>query len=198
MSPARTDPLDLKPRLASGLERYRTRTKGLIGPLNDEDVHHQYDPIMSPLVWDVGHVGNFEELWLLRQVGGNAAHDPRYDDIYNPFDNPRWTRGDLPILSRSEALQYLDEVRGDALTMLEQTELEPTAPLLRDGYVFEMVIQHEAQHQETMLQALDLRQDLSPYRSARLGSPMLIREVDDAERVVIHGGVFTMGTTTRE
>jgi iron(II)-dependent oxidoreductase len=149
---------------------------------------------MSPLVWDVGHVGNFEELWLLREVGGRAAHDPRYDDIYNPFDNPRWTRGDLPILARSEALEYLNEVRGDALALLEQTELEPTAPLLRDGYVFEMVIQHEAQHQETMLQALDLRQDLSPYQSARLEPSILIREVDDTERVVVSGGVLTMGT----
>src|SRR5918994_1370742 len=90
--------------------------------------------------------------------GAGRPTTPRYDDIYNPFDNPRWTRGDLPILARSEALEYLNEVRGDALALLEQTDLEPTAPLLRDGYVFEMVIQHEAQHQETMLQALDLRQ----------------------------------------
>lgn len=195
MSPdTRIDPRELKPRLANGLERYRSRTKRLIRPLSDDDVHRQYDPIMSPLVWDVGHVGNFEELWLLRQVGGRAAHDPRYDDIYNPFDNPRWTRGDLPILSRDEALEYLDEVRGDALTLLHQTDLEPTAPLLADGYVFEMVIQHEAQHQETMLQALDLRRDLSPYESARLEPAGLAHQVDDTERVIIPEGGFTMGT----
>lgn len=191
---AQADAGKLKPGLASGLERYRRRTKALIDSLNDDDVHRQHDPIMSPLVWDVGHVGNFEELWLLRQVGGRAAHDPRYDDIYNPFDNPRWTRGDLPILSRTEALEYLDEVRGDALTLLERTELDPTAPLLRDGYVFEMVIQHEAQHQETMLQALDLRADLSPYELARLGAVSPTRTVDDTETVVIPGGVFSMGT----
>jgi hypothetical protein len=154
--------------LAKRLNRYRNRTKRLIGPLNDDDVHRQYHSIMSPLVWDVGHVGNFEELWLLREIGGRPAHDPRYDKIYNPFDNPRWTSGDLALLNRSEAFEYIDEVRGDALALLKATDLEPSLPLLRDGYVYEMVIQHEAQHQETILQALDLREDLSPYQSAVL------------------------------
>jgi gamma-glutamyl hercynylcysteine S-oxide synthase len=187
---------NLKSHVAESLERYRRRTRNLIRPLNDDDVHLQHDSIMSPLVWDVGHVGNFEELWLLRQVGGRPAHDSRFDEIYNPFDNPRWTRGNLPLLSRHEALEYLDEVRGDALTILERTEFDPLSPLLQGGYVFEMVIQHEAQHQETMLQGLDLRTDLSPYRSAVLRSHRPgSRKVDDTERVVIPAGISEMGTS---
>ncbi len=184
-----------KTRLAERLVRYRRRTEGLLSALSDDDVHVQHEPIMSPLVWDVGHVGNFEEIWLLRRVGGRRAHDPRYDDLYNPFDNPRWTRGDLPILSRREALEYLSEVRGDALNILGAVEFEPTDPLLRNGYVFQMVVQHEAQHQETMLQALDLRRDLGKYEPVSSSVLSMSRgRVDDAERVLITGGTSQVGT----
>lgn len=190
----------LKRHLGSRLARHRDRTKQLIGPLDDDDLHSQHNQIMSPLVWDVGHVGNFEELWLLRELDGRPAHDLRYDEMYNPFENPRWTRGELPLLNRSEALEYIDEVRGDALAILDRTELDESLPLVRDGYVFNMVIQHEAQHQETMLQALDLRNDLAPYpdaeqRALRRSAPA----VDDTERILIPGGPFLLGTddTTR-
>jgi len=185
---------DARRRLAAGLEFYRNRTKALIGPLDDDDLHRQHDALMSPLVWDVGHVGNFEELWLLRELDGRAPHDLRYDQMYNPFDNPRWTRGDLPLLNRTEALDYIDEVRGDVLSILHKVELDPNQPLLHDGYVFQIVIQHEAQHQETILQALDLRDDIVPYPLATRTGVTSTRSVDDAARVLIPGGPFLLGT----
>lgn len=194
INPERVATGDLRHQLSSRLEFYRWRTKDLIDPLDDDDVHRQHNSIMSPLVWDVGHVGNFEELWLLRNLDGRQAHDLMYDEMYNPSDNPRWTRGNLPLLNREEALEYIDEVRGDALEVLRHTELDPASPLVRDGYVFQMVIQHEAQHQETMLQALDLRDDLPSYVGAHLDRPGKVTRVDDRERVVIPGGPFLAGT----
>jgi iron(II)-dependent oxidoreductase len=166
----------------------------MIDPLDDDDVQRQHHDIMSPLVWDVGHVGNFEEFWLLREVDGRPAHDARYDEMYNPFDNPRWVRGDLPLLDREEALEYIDEVRGEATEILLRAEMDPSHPLLRDGYVFQMVIQHEAQHQETILQALDLREDLPPYEAVYPPRSLRRRDVDDTERVIIPGGPFSLGT----
>ena len=32
--------------------------------------HGQVSPLMSPLVWDLAHIGHYEELWLLRELGG--------------------------------------------------------------------------------------------------------------------------------
>lgn len=181
-------------RIAADLAFYRDRTKKIISSLNDDDLHLQHDSIMSPLVWDVGHVGNFEEFWLLREIDGRPAHDVHYDDMYNPFDNPRWTRGDLQLLDRTEAVDYIDEVRGDALSILKTIELDPNEPLLHDGYVFNIVIQHEAQHHETILQALDLRDNLAPYPLAVRPLVSSTRSVDDTARIVIDGGPFTMGT----
>jgi iron(II)-dependent oxidoreductase len=184
-------------RLVSDLDRIRTRTLGLIEHLDDDDLHRQFNRIMSPVVWDVGHIGNFEELWLLRVVDGRPVHDPALDRLYNPFENPRWVRGELPILQRGEALDYLTEVRGEAMAIMGRRSFQTDDPLLRDGYVYDMVVQHEAQHQETVLQALDLRDDLSPYGPAKDRRLAAERRVDDEERIAISGGPFTLGTDDR-
>ena len=184
-------------KVADALERYRRRTFQLIEPLTYDDLHRQHDSIMSPLVWDVGHVGNFEEVWLLRQLADRDPHDLRLDDMYNPFDNPRWTRGDLPLLNREEAIEYIGEVRGEVVDVLGRIELDPANPLHRDWYVFRMVIQHEAQHQETVLQALDLRDDLDPYPAAAMPTARNGRHVDDTDRIHIPGGPFLLGTDDR-
>ena len=47
------------------MARARTRTLRLVD-FDDAELCRQYDPLMSPLVWDLAHVGQQEELWLLR------------------------------------------------------------------------------------------------------------------------------------
>ncbi len=56
--------------LARKLEEARDRTRFLLGTVSDEDLAVQHDPIMSPLIWDYGHIGNYEELWLLERAFG--------------------------------------------------------------------------------------------------------------------------------
>jgi len=188
---------DRRPAIERWLGEYRQRTVRLLEPLTTDDLERQWDPIMSPLVWDVGHVANFEELWLLRELTGRPAHDPALDRIYDPFDNPRSVRADLPFLGREAAFAYLADVRADALSVLERGGFDPDLPLVRDGYVWSMVAQHEAQHQETMLQAMDLRGDLPPYAPARDRTLRPPRRVDDADRVTVPAGSFALGTDDR-
>lgn len=180
--------------VAASLEAFRRRTRWMLAPLSDDDLHKQHDRIMSPLAWDVGHVANFEELWLLHELDGRPATDPVLDRIYNPFDNPRWVREELPFLPRAEAHAYMDDVRAEALELLGRTDFDPDRPLVRDGYVWSMVAQHEAQHQETMLQALDLRTDLPPYPPLLERRLPLTRRIDGSDRVLVPGGAFELGT----
>jgi iron(II)-dependent oxidoreductase len=187
----------LRSELAGELTAARRRTLALLEQLDDAVVHDQPVPFMSPLVWDLGHIGNFEELWLLRELVGRAPHDPALDQLYNPFENPRWVRGDLPVLPRDEALPYLGEVRHEVLSVLAGLDVgDPDQPLLRDGYVHRMLASHESQHQETILQALGMRQDLAPY--PLLGPagrrPRGARDVDDEARVTVPAGPATLGT----
>ncbi len=183
-------------RLEADLQAVRGRTMRMIAPLDEDALERQHVSIMSPLIWDVGHVGNFEELWLVRILEGRTAHDEKLDSVYNPFDNPRWCRGDLPFLHRDEAINYLAEIRGDVLNILRHRRFDEDDELNRDGYVFDMVVQHEAQHQETMLQALDIRPDLDPYP---VGPPRRISRlaVDDTDRIHVPAGTFTTGTDDR-
>jgi len=185
-------------RLRGALERVRLGTLGLIDPLDHDDLHKQFDRIMSPVVWDVGHVGNFEEWWLLRKLDGRPAHDEALDRVYNPFDNPRWVRANLPILPRDEAVEYLRNVRGEAMDLMRKLDLDPREPLLAGGYVWRMTVQHEAQHQETVLQALDLRTDLAPYSPAAAPlRPAAVPAVDDTARMTVSAGDFVLGTDDR-
>ncbi len=184
-----------KEQILAALDDGRARTLALLDPLDDDEVHAQPDAIMSPLVWDLGHVGNYEELWLLRNLGDASFADPDLDRIYDAFENPRWTRSELPVLERTRAGEYIADVRAAVARSLAAADLDGDEPLLRDGLVYGLVGQHETQHQESMLQALDLREVGRPYAPARERAlPPAPVGVDDLARVRVPAGTFTMGT----
>ena len=147
-----------KEAIADLLAEARRRTLALVEPLDDEQRNRVYSEILSPLAWDLGHIANFEELWLVQTVGGREPLRGDLGRFYDAIENPRVTRGQLPILRDAELRSYMDEVRERALAVLEEVEIGPDAeqPLLRDGFVYELLLAHELQHDETMLQLLQL------------------------------------------
>jgi iron(II)-dependent oxidoreductase len=147
-----------KDAIAERLAEARRVTLELIEPLDDEQLNRVYSPILSPLAWDLGHIANFEELWLVQTIG---EREPLHGDLgrfYDAIENPRRTRGELPILRDAELRAYLADVRSRTLEVLDEIEIGPEAedPLLRDAFVYEMLIAHEQQHNETMLQLLQM------------------------------------------
>ena len=181
---------DLKEGLAGALDGARQRSLGLLDPLSDEDQRAQHSPLMSPLAWDLAHVGHFEELWLLRAVARTRPLDPAHDDIYDAFRHGRAERTRLAILGPAEARRHIAMVRDRVLGVLERVEFDPAVPLLNDGFVYGMVAQHEHQHDETILATLQLM--ASPYPHVAPPAPPG-RPVPAAE-VFVPGGPFTMGT----
>ena len=139
--------------VAAELQRARDRTLGLVDALDEDEQRAQVSPLMSPMVWDLAHIGNYEELWLLRELDGRPAIDEALDDLYNAFEHPRWERPSLPILGPREARAYDRQVRDEVLALLSGADLRPDngVRLLADGFVYGMVIQHEHQHDETLL-----------------------------------------------
>ena len=92
-------PHEVRWEVAGQLDRARARTLELLEPLSDDDLRRQWSPLMSPLVWDLAHIGHFEELWLLRRLGGGRATDVRYDQIYDAFAHGRDERPGLALES---------------------------------------------------------------------------------------------------
>lgn len=174
--------------LIGALERARRRTEDLLEPLSDEQLTRQISPLQSPLVWDLAHIGHFEELWLLRRVGGRSAVSWEYDDLYDSFAHVRGERGRLPILPPQAARAYVREVREAVLALLPELSLDDGDPLLERGFVVGMVVQHELQHAETMAQTLTLAGLPGPPPQ---GPP----EVSASGEVNVPGGPFTLGST---
>src|SRR6266566_4911936 len=142
MTPTGTEAEALRDLVASNLVTARERTELLTGCVDDGDLVRQHSPLMSPLVWDLAHVANQEELWLLREVGGREPLHPEIDPLYDAFEHPRAERPALPLLAPAEARAYAHEVRGRVLDLLEHTALEGT-PLVTGGFAFGMIAQHE-------------------------------------------------------
>ena len=181
----------MKARIAAELEEARRRTLDLVAPVSDADLCRQHSELMSPIVWDLAHIGYFEELWLVRRVAGEQPLDPQVDDLYDAFQHPRSEREALPLPSRAETLAFLDRTRERALAVLDEIELDRTDRLLADGYVYGMVIQHEHQHCETILATLQLRTD-GAYPLTEDAAP---RAVDGPEEILVEDGPFILGTS---
>src|SRR5437868_15102410 len=99
-----------KQEIADLLTEARERTLLLVSGLSDEDLHRQHDPLMSPIIWDIGHIAHFEELWLTRNLDGPIEFS-EMPGMYNPFEHPRATRASLPIPPLSQMLDRLQEIR---------------------------------------------------------------------------------------
>ena len=134
----------------------------LIEPLGDEQLNRVYSPILSPLIWDLGHIANFEEQWLVREIAGREPLRGDLGELYDAIEQPRKIRGELPILGAAEVRPYMDQVRERTLEVLDDLDLDPDEPLLADGFVYEMLLAHEHQHNETMLQLLQMIESYEP------------------------------------
>jgi gamma-glutamyl hercynylcysteine S-oxide synthase len=172
------------PAVAAALQRTREATLQLLEPLDDELLVAQVSPIMSPLVWDLAHIGWFEELWLVRRGTEREPSPAGFDDLYDAFRHERAERSSLPILQPPEARAYLESVRRQALSVLED---EPRSP-----HVYGLVVQHELQHQETMLQTLQLSGVAYPTPPHDD-----LRPPPRPEDVLVPAGPFIIGTNDR-
>jgi iron(II)-dependent oxidoreductase len=177
---------DLFERLARELGAARDRTL-LLTDHDEPELVRQHDPLMSPLVWDLAHVGQQEDLWLLRR--GDRRRDgllpPDVEALYDAFTHPRAVRHRLPLLPPIEARTFCRDVRDRVLDRLAS---------LGDGddpFDIAMVVSHEHQHGETMLQTLQLRAGpplLGAGGALPPGRPGLA-----GTSVLVPGGPFLLG-----
>ncbi len=148
--------------------------------MSEEDLDRVHDPLMSPLVWDLGHIAAFEDLWLCQRLGGLEPLEPDLSIVYDASEIPRADRGDIPYLRRDDALTFMEAVRERALGVLERDG---------GGPLWDMLVQHEHQHNETMLQTLQLAAPgtYSPERTPAGGA------APDEGMVAVGEGPFRMG-----
>lgn len=186
--------LDGKDAILADLDATRERTWLLADPLDDARLRAAATDYLSPPVWDLGHMANFEELWLVQFFLECPELHEGYNDIYNAFKHARKERPKLRLLDREGVRKYMGEVRertAQVLELLDETTCDPQ--YLKDWFLHRMLVLHEEQHQETLLQTLQVHGPVA-YTPAEIRP--LPEPVGDLEKgwVLVDEGPFRMGT----
>lgn len=150
---------------------------------------------LEPPIWEMGHVGWFQELWILRHLDGAASLRPGSDDLYDSFHVPYRRRWTLEYPSPADTRRYIDRVLERVVGRLEGHQ-----PTSREAYFYTLVALHEDMHAEN---ALLIRQTLGypPPVLVRVDPAWASPPVDPAYRphdVLVPGGVFLQGATPDE
>ena len=184
--------MDTRLEIRRALERGRSATDDVLAPVSDEALAAQLAPGVPPLVWSHAHVARFEELWILRTIGGARPIPDVHDHIYDAFRRERSNGAKLPTLSPNAVRAYANDVRERALDLLEHVDLEAPDVLVRRGFVFGLVLQNELQSQEAMLETLQCRTE-AEYPVTEGSEPD--RAPGGPAEIEVPGGSFTLGAT---
>ena len=138
----------LKEEIAEQMIAARADTIRLFDLVNEKHLHDSPGFGFRPIIWHLAHIGVFEAYWLLQKMQGMDPLDERYERIFDPINTPREESKNLP--TRAEMQAFLTRVRERVFDYLDRVSFEGTDTLLRDAYVFRLVLEHEYQHQETL------------------------------------------------
>jgi gamma-glutamyl hercynylcysteine S-oxide synthase len=176
-------------RAIEALEEARRRTLALVASVSEADLERVHSPLMSPLVWDLAHIAAYEDLWLAHRYGERPLLREDLAAMYDAFETPRAKRGDLELLNPAQAREYLAEVRARTLEVIDERGVG-------DGTLHEMVLRHEHQHDETMLQTLMLaRLDGYQLAGGRVAPKSSGRQPTGLRMIEIPDGPCTIGAT---
>ena len=186
----------MREELAAALVRARQRTAAVTA-VEEVELTTQHHDLMSPLVWDLAHIGQQEDLWLLR--GGDSARQgllsQRVESLYDAFEHPRAGRGRLPLLSPEESRSYIGDVRSRVLDAIDAIDLgaaaeDPDGEAAAAAFHVRMVEQHELQHVETMTATHQIRRG-APILGG--GEPLPAGRPVTRDGVLVPAGEFVLG-----
>lgn len=116
-----------------------------------------YAQELNPPLWELGHVGWFQEWWIARNPERHSGVRARPDVARAPsllaqadawYDSsrvPHRTRWDLPLPDREATLRYLSDALDRTLELLDELPLDAGDDAL---YFFRLVAMHEQMHAE--------------------------------------------------
>jgi iron(II)-dependent oxidoreductase len=173
----------------------RATELALLDELSDEQMLGPRGHFIEPPLWEMGHVGWFQEFWIPRHLDGAAALLPGSDGIYDAFNVSYTRRWDHAYPSRAASLQYISRVLQRAVERLGSRE--PTAD---EAYFYTLATLHEDMHAENLTLILQTHGYRRP--SLRSFDPLWSAPpVDTAYRpcdVSVPGGVFALGADPDE
>jgi iron(II)-dependent oxidoreductase len=181
--------------LVGALLDARSVELSLIEGLTDPQMLGTRAHFVEPPIWELGHVGWFQEYWLLRRLDRAAPLLPGSDSIYDAFNVSYTRRWEHSFPSRQATLDYIGEVLRRSVG-----RLEGRTPTPDDVYFSTLAAQHEDMHTEN----LTLICQTCGYPRPKVGhfAPFAVSPpVDAAYRprdITVPGGEFLLGAAPGE
>jgi iron(II)-dependent oxidoreductase len=129
--------------LAEDLIASRQRLERIITPFHGERLLGPKLAIVNPPLWEIGHVGWFQEHWCLRFGSSKDSILKGADGLYDSSAIPHDVRWDLPLPTIEATKAYLTNVQE---RVLERLHREPENEQLR--YFVRLATYHEDMHGE--------------------------------------------------
>src|SRR6266853_5087086 len=173
--------------LSQQLRDARGRTRLLTRDLEGPQLFGPKLAIVNPVLWELGHVAWFQELWCLRLRSDESLSESVLegaDALYDSAKVAHDTRWDLPLPELSATLSYQDRVLDRVLARLER---EPDNEWFL--YFVQLALFHEDMHAEAFHYT---RQTLGYADPLDRGSPGKGALDGDVE---LRGGEFLLGAT---
>lgn len=188
-----TIPKNLSPaakELVNALLDTRQREIEVISGLTKTQLFGSQLRIIEPPIWELGHVGWFQEHWILRNLDEADPIWPEAYKLYDSFNIPNAERWDLAFPSQKETMAYITDVLQRTVQRLDGREVNN-----KEDFFYRLAINHEDMHSETMVH---IRQTLG-YTQPQIGltrqTPIEIDESYELHDIAIPGGTTMLGAT---
>jgi iron(II)-dependent oxidoreductase len=171
----------------------RARELELFHDLDGDQLLGPQEHFLEPPIWELGHVGWFQELWLLRHLDGTAPILPAGDTMYDAFNVSYKRRWSHEFPSRAETLTYVEQVLDRCGLRLGGRDPTPD-----EAYLYQLVAQHEDMHAENLTM---IRQTLGYPRPTLTGQDPASPKIDPAfvcGDVEVPGGTWLLGAPKDE
>jgi iron(II)-dependent oxidoreductase len=170
----------------------RKRTLALVSDLNGNQWLGPRLAIVNPPLWELGHVGWFQEYWCLRFSGSGALTPsilPHADALYDSATVAHDTRWGLSLPGLDQTLAYLEEVLQRVLDKLQRGDDSL-------DYFAHLALFHEDMHGEALYYT---RQTLG-YSKPKFASPsqIAITQGDYVKDVAVSAGTMMLGATPQD
>ena len=129
--------------LINDIKDARKRTLELVDGLDQQQIIGPQLDIVNPLLWEIGHVAYFYELWTLRHLDGANSFLNNADELYDSINIAHNDRWNLPLLSLVETKAYMQQVLDAVIARLQNDTVNA-----QDIYLTRYAVYHEDMHTE--------------------------------------------------
>ena len=171
-------PAPVRRALLAARERTLALADRYADALGAQGLRVRYDPALNPPLWELGHIGWFQEWWVgrNRQRSDGTRCDPEHgrapsllaqaDAWYDSSRLPHRDRWELPLPDAAATRAYMAHSLAQTMELLDQLPSDAGDDAL---YFFRLVALHEAMHAEAAV-----------YMARALGvpAPGFVQDID--------------------